>query len=170
MKCPFCGEEMERGNLYTSGGIGLIYLPAGKRPSNLLNTAKSVEKRAASPWMAPIAAGSTIRSFRHFPAVPAGRSSWIIERQYEENDQKTVYHLFVLYAFGLRRRPGLAAVPALDGRCIHQLGDSPRLAAGDRPVECWAHSGHCCGASEAERRAAAADDPPVCGAVPLPGV
>ena len=45
MKCPFCGEEMERGNLYTSGGIGLIYLPAGKRPSNLLNTAKSVEKK-----------------------------------------------------------------------------------------------------------------------------
>ena len=36
---------MERGNLYTSGGIGLIYLPAGKRPSNLLNTAKSVEKK-----------------------------------------------------------------------------------------------------------------------------
>ena len=31
----------------------------------------------------------------------------------------------MLYAFGLRRRPGLAAVPALDGRCIHQLGDSP---------------------------------------------
>ena len=45
MKCPFCGEEMEGGNLCTSGGIGLIWLPYGQQPSALLNTVKNVEKK-----------------------------------------------------------------------------------------------------------------------------
>ena len=45
MKCPFCGEEMERGNLCTQNGIGLLFLPPGEQPSGLFNTARSVEKK-----------------------------------------------------------------------------------------------------------------------------
>ena len=46
MKCPFCGEEMERGVLYTENSRGLYFLP----PDVFLgcfDTKKSLEKQGS---------------------------------------------------------------------------------------------------------------------------
>lgn len=42
MKCIYCGNEMEAGNLRTEGGPGLFYLPNGEN-YGMLSTQKKIE-------------------------------------------------------------------------------------------------------------------------------
>lgn len=44
MKCPFCGEEMEKGSIYGRRDSGLLWLPCKEKPPQILTEA-SVKKR-----------------------------------------------------------------------------------------------------------------------------
>lgn len=43
MKCTYCGNEMESGNLKTEGGPGLFYMPDDENYS-ILSTQKGIER------------------------------------------------------------------------------------------------------------------------------
>lgn len=44
-ECPYCGEEMENGNIVIAGtGRGMFYLPEGEKLAMIL-TEKSVEEK-----------------------------------------------------------------------------------------------------------------------------
>lgn len=46
IKCPVCGEDMERGNLRSTGGNGLFYIPDASEMSDWgIWTRGAVEKR-----------------------------------------------------------------------------------------------------------------------------
>ena len=64
----------------------------------------------------------------------------------------------MFYAVGLLWCPDMADVSAAVGRCIHQLGNGPGLAAGDRSVERRTDRRHCSGAVPTGRSAAALND------------
>jgi len=44
MKCPYCGSEMEVGNLKTEAGPGLFYMP-GDKSYGIFPTQKNVENK-----------------------------------------------------------------------------------------------------------------------------
>lgn len=45
IECPYCGEEMEKGNIVITGtGRGMFYLPEGEKLAMIL-TEKSVEEK-----------------------------------------------------------------------------------------------------------------------------
>lgn len=47
IKCPICGEEMERGNIRTQGSIGLFYIPESSKDLSDFGlwTRGAIEKR-----------------------------------------------------------------------------------------------------------------------------
>lgn len=66
MNCPVCGKEMEKGNVMSSGGAGIFFMPAGEPLfQGLVLDVADIEKR-----LGIVLDGPYLTRF-HTPSVPA---------------------------------------------------------------------------------------------------
>lgn len=58
MNCPFCGREMEDGNVVTADSIGLFFMPGDMDADRVFNTHKSIAKRGGVVLDGPYSGGN----------------------------------------------------------------------------------------------------------------
>lgn len=58
MNCPFCGAEMEWGNVATADSIGLFFMPDGLQPDRIFNTHRNIAKQGGIVLDGPYSGGN----------------------------------------------------------------------------------------------------------------